>query len=51
MLNWVGMLSVGLAIEAMITVLTIQFIGFFMILFIIGVSTFPRRFAGYSHSF
>ncbi|RDB27751.1 Nitrosoguanidine resistance protein SNG1 [Hypsizygus marmoreus] len=35
MLNWVGMLSVGLALEALITVLTPSFIPFFMILWII----------------
>ncbi|KIY68806.1 hypothetical protein CYLTODRAFT_421258 [Cylindrobasidium torrendii FP15055 ss-10] len=35
MLNWVGMLSVGLALEAMLTLLTVRFVGFFMILFVI----------------
>ncbi|KAK0444661.1 uncharacterized protein EV420DRAFT_997530 [Desarmillaria tabescens] len=36
MLNFVGMLSVGLALEAMITLLTIRFMPFFMILWIIS---------------
>lgn len=36
MLNYVGMLSVGLALEAMITLLTQRFIPFFMILWIIS---------------
>ncbi|KAG5726670.1 Nitrosoguanidine resistance protein SNG1, partial [Termitomyces sp. T112] len=35
MLNWVGMLSVGLALEALIPLLTPRFIPFFMILWII----------------
>ncbi|KAK0472580.1 hypothetical protein IW261DRAFT_1596748 [Armillaria novae-zelandiae] len=36
MLNFVGMLSVGLALEAMITLLTTRFVPFFMILWIIS---------------
>ncbi|KAF9030543.1 hypothetical protein BDZ89DRAFT_1091563 [Hymenopellis radicata] len=36
MINFVGMLSVGLALEAMITLLTIRFVPFFMILWIIA---------------
>ncbi|PBK67929.1 hypothetical protein ARMSODRAFT_1043985 [Armillaria solidipes] len=36
MVNFVGMLSVGLALEAMIILLTIQFMPFFMILWIIS---------------
>ncbi|KAG6888299.1 hypothetical protein C0995_009298 [Termitomyces sp. Mi166 len=36
MLNWAGMLSVGFALEALITLLTPRFIPFFMILWIIG---------------
>ena len=35
MLNWVGMLSVGLALEAMVTLLTVRFIPFFLIIWII----------------
>ncbi|KAK7462780.1 hypothetical protein VKT23_007364 [Stygiomarasmius scandens] len=35
MLNWVGMLAVGLALESMITILTIRGVPFFMILWII----------------
>ncbi len=41
MVNFVGMLSVGLALEAMITLLTIRFVPFFMILWIICKSLFP----------
>ncbi|KAF9045977.1 hypothetical protein BDZ89DRAFT_1184961 [Hymenopellis radicata] len=36
MLNFLGMLSVGLALEAMLTLLTIRFVPFFMILWIIS---------------
>ncbi|KAK0222406.1 hypothetical protein IW262DRAFT_1474117 [Armillaria fumosa] len=36
MLNFVGMLAVGLALEAMITLLTTRFVPFFMILWIIS---------------
>ncbi|KAG7441781.1 uncharacterized protein BT62DRAFT_982655 [Guyanagaster necrorhizus] len=36
MVNFVGMLSVGLALEAMITLLTVRFVPFFMILWIIS---------------
>ncbi|TFK61771.1 hypothetical protein BDN72DRAFT_777884 [Pluteus cervinus] len=36
MLNWIGMLSLGLALESMITILTIRFIPFFMMLWIIS---------------
>ncbi|KIY66183.1 hypothetical protein CYLTODRAFT_423687 [Cylindrobasidium torrendii FP15055 ss-10] len=36
MVNYVGMLSVGLALEAMITLLTVRFVPFFMILWIIS---------------
>ncbi|KAE9396701.1 hypothetical protein BT96DRAFT_958115 [Gymnopus androsaceus JB14] len=36
MLNWLGMLSVGLALEAMLTLLTIKGVPFFMILLIIS---------------
>ncbi|KAL0572822.1 hypothetical protein V5O48_009150 [Marasmius crinis-equi] len=35
MLNYIGMLAVGLALEAMITLLTVRFIPFFMIVWII----------------
>ncbi|KAG6812721.1 hypothetical protein H0H92_001082 [Tricholoma furcatifolium] len=35
MLNWVGMMAVGLALEALITILTPRFIPFFMIIWII----------------
>ncbi|KAF9463855.1 hypothetical protein BDZ94DRAFT_1217283 [Collybia nuda] len=44
MLNWVGMLSVGLALESLITLLTIRFIPFFLLSWIIvnvGVCIFP----------
>ncbi|KJA16085.1 hypothetical protein HYPSUDRAFT_71604 [Hypholoma sublateritium FD-334 SS-4] len=44
MLNWIGMLSVGLALESLITLLTPKFIPFFMILWIIvnvSVCVFP----------
>ncbi|KAF8972086.1 hypothetical protein BDZ97DRAFT_1011209 [Flammula alnicola] len=44
MLNWIGMLSVGLALESLITVLHAKFIPFFMILWIIvnvSVCVFP----------
>ncbi|KAJ7739611.1 hypothetical protein B0H16DRAFT_1891055 [Mycena metata] len=44
MLNWVGMLACGLALEAMITLLTPRFAPFFLILWIISnvsVSVFP----------
>ncbi|KAJ6462502.1 hypothetical protein C8R45DRAFT_1178167 [Mycena sanguinolenta] len=36
MLNWVGMLACGLALEAMITLLTMRFIPFFLLLWIIS---------------
>ncbi|KAL5507147.1 hypothetical protein ACEPAH_6603 [Sanghuangporus vaninii] len=36
MMNWAGMLSLGLALEAMITILTPAFIPFFLILWIIS---------------
>ncbi|KIK68776.1 hypothetical protein GYMLUDRAFT_154334 [Collybiopsis luxurians FD-317 M1] len=36
MLNWVGMLAVGLALEAMLTLLTMRGVPFFMILLIIS---------------
>ncbi|THV04749.1 hypothetical protein K435DRAFT_714295 [Dendrothele bispora CBS 962.96] len=36
MLNWIGMLAVGLALESMITLLTIKGVPFFMILWIIA---------------
>lgn len=36
MLNWAGMLSVGLALEAMLTLLTMKGVPFFMILLIIS---------------
>jgi len=44
MLNWIGMLSVGLALESMITILTTKFIPFFMLLWImvnVTVSAMP----------
>ncbi|KAJ7804958.1 hypothetical protein B0H14DRAFT_3773198 [Mycena olivaceomarginata] len=44
MLNWMGMLACGLALEAMITLLTTRFVPFFLIIFIItnvSVSVFP----------
>ncbi|KAJ8523129.1 hypothetical protein ONZ45_g404 [Pleurotus djamor] len=44
MLNWFGMLSLGLALESMITLLTVRFIPFFLLIWIIGnvsVSLFP----------
>ncbi|KAJ7347373.1 hypothetical protein DFH08DRAFT_159896 [Mycena albidolilacea] len=46
MLNWVGMLACGLALEAMITLLTARFIPFFLILWIISnvsVAVFPLQ--------
>ncbi|TFK64264.1 hypothetical protein BDN72DRAFT_872108 [Pluteus cervinus] len=36
MLNWIGMLSLGLALESMMTILTVRFIPFFMLLWIIS---------------
>ncbi|KAJ7184955.1 hypothetical protein C8R46DRAFT_468661 [Mycena filopes] len=36
MLNWIGMLACGLALEAMITILTVRFVPFFLILWIIS---------------
>ncbi|KAF5374176.1 hypothetical protein D9615_008810 [Tricholomella constricta] len=44
MLNWVGMLAVGLALESLLTLLTPQFMPFFMIMWIIinvSVCIFP----------
>ncbi|KAF8809225.1 hypothetical protein BYT27DRAFT_7094861 [Phlegmacium glaucopus] len=44
MLNWIGMLSVGLALESLITILTTRYIPFFMLLLIIAnvsVCIFP----------
>ncbi|KAJ7812650.1 hypothetical protein B0H14DRAFT_2523275 [Mycena olivaceomarginata] len=44
MLNWMGMLACGLALEAMITLLTTRFVPFFLIIFIItnvSVSVYP----------
>lgn len=44
MLNWVGMLAVGLALESLLTLLTIRFMPFFMITWIIAnvsVCIFP----------
>ncbi|KDR71082.1 hypothetical protein GALMADRAFT_254253 [Galerina marginata CBS 339.88] len=44
MLNWIGMLAVGLALESLITLFTPQYIPFFMILWIIAnvsVCVFP----------
>ncbi|KAJ6539890.1 hypothetical protein DFH09DRAFT_1090201 [Mycena vulgaris] len=46
MLNWLGMLACGLALEAMITLLTARFIPFFLIVWIISnvsVSVFPLQ--------
>ncbi|KAJ7758967.1 hypothetical protein DFH07DRAFT_867947 [Mycena maculata] len=46
MLNWAGMLACGLALEAMITLLTVRFIPFFLIIWIISnvsVSIFPLQ--------
>ncbi|KAF8208895.1 hypothetical protein K438DRAFT_1930438 [Mycena galopus ATCC 62051] len=46
MLNWLGMLACGLAIDSMLTVLTIRFVPFFLILWIISnvsVSIFPLQ--------
>ncbi|KAJ7040032.1 hypothetical protein C8F04DRAFT_1084500 [Mycena alexandri] len=46
MLNWIGMLACGLALEAMITILTIRFVPFFLILWIISnvsISIFPLQ--------
>ncbi|KAJ7926211.1 hypothetical protein B0H13DRAFT_2564746 [Mycena leptocephala] len=46
MLNWMGMLACGLALESMITLLTIRFIPFFLIIWIISnvsVSVFPLQ--------
>ncbi|KAJ7291793.1 hypothetical protein C8J57DRAFT_1458501 [Mycena rebaudengoi] len=43
-LNWLGMLATGLAIESMLTLLTIRFVPFFLLLWIvsnISVSIFP----------
>lgn len=36
MVNYIGMLSLGLALEAMITLLTVRFVPFFMLLWIIS---------------
>ncbi|TFK64732.1 hypothetical protein BDN72DRAFT_801842, partial [Pluteus cervinus] len=36
MLNWVGMLSLGLALESLVTNLTVRFIPFFMIFWVIS---------------
>ncbi|KAF7350041.1 DUF3533 domain-containing protein [Mycena venus] len=36
MLNWIGMLACGLALEAMITLLTVRFVPFFLIIWIIS---------------
>lgn len=44
MLSWVAMLSVGLALESLITILTPRFVPFFMILWVIvnvAVSVYP----------
>ncbi|KAF7341151.1 DUF3533 domain-containing protein [Mycena venus] len=46
MLNWIGMLACGLALDAMITLLTARFIPFFLIIWIISnvsVSVFPLQ--------
>ncbi|EIM83021.1 uncharacterized protein STEHIDRAFT_124335 [Stereum hirsutum FP-91666 SS1] len=46
MLSWVGMCALGLAVEAMLTILTIRFIPFFLILWIISnvsVAFFPLQ--------
>ncbi|KAJ7706689.1 hypothetical protein B0H17DRAFT_1156325 [Mycena rosella] len=46
MLNWIGMLACGLALESMITVLTVRFVPFFLIIWIItnvSVSVFPLQ--------
>ncbi|KAJ7813597.1 hypothetical protein B0H14DRAFT_3749466, partial [Mycena olivaceomarginata] len=46
MLNWVGMLACGLALEAVITLLTARFISFFLVLWIISnvsVAVFPLQ--------
>ncbi|KAF8153412.1 hypothetical protein B0H34DRAFT_800617 [Crassisporium funariophilum] len=60
MLNWVGMLSVGLALEALFTVLTARFIPFFLIFWIIlnvsvcvyPIETLPRIYRyGYAGPF
>ncbi|GLB45512.1 putative protein of unknown function (DUF3533) [Lyophyllum shimeji] len=44
MLNWAGMLAVGLALESLLTLLTVRFMPFFMIIWIIAnvsVCIFP----------
>ncbi|KAG6807451.1 hypothetical protein H0H92_007402 [Tricholoma furcatifolium] len=44
MLNWVGMLAVGLALESLMALLTVRFLPFFMILWVIvnvSVCIFP----------
>ncbi|KAJ6607870.1 hypothetical protein B0H10DRAFT_2070093 [Mycena sp. CBHHK59/15] len=46
MLNWIGMLACGLALEAMVTILTVRFIPFFLFIWIISnvsVSVFPLQ--------
>ncbi|KAJ7268140.1 hypothetical protein B0H12DRAFT_1178979 [Mycena haematopus] len=46
MLNWAGMLACGLALEAMITLLTVRFIPFFLLLWIISnvaVAEYPLQ--------
>jgi len=46
MLNWIGMLACGLALDAMITLLTVRFVPFFLIVWIISnvsVSVFPLQ--------
>ncbi|EDR02881.1 uncharacterized protein LACBIDRAFT_308059 [Laccaria bicolor S238N-H82] len=44
MLSYIGMLSVGLALESLVTLLTVRFIPFFMLMWIItniSVCIFP----------
>lgn len=54
MLSWAGMLALGLALEAMVTLLTPRFIPFFLVLWIIGgylrlLPWFPRSLCLYDN--
>ncbi|KAJ6448361.1 hypothetical protein C8R45DRAFT_850375 [Mycena sanguinolenta] len=54
MLNWAGMLACGLALEAMITILTMRFIPFFLILWIISnvaISEYPLQVLPHIHHY
>ncbi|KAF7364086.1 DUF3533 domain-containing protein [Mycena sanguinolenta] len=54
MLNWAGMLACGLALEAMITLLTMRFIPFFLILWIISnvsIAEYPLQVLPHIHHY